>query len=185
MKPSELNDDLTLTGVTEHGRALRFYDDGFGRLFVHRNSMGISGVVRARTWEDAYGICEDEFFPEADETAEELRKEYNFTRHHVKRVTENGVERDEVESDYAAGRLCPGVAFARWETRETPAPDGEDVWTENELFCEAYGFRPSGPRTGDVHGHGIYAKDLNGDSLDSLTDALAAELGIELSAELA
>jgi len=31
--------------------------------------MGISGIVRAQTWEDAYSICEDEFFPDADDEA--------------------------------------------------------------------------------------------------------------------
>lgn len=31
--------------------------------------MGISGIVRAQTWEDAYSICEDDFFPAADEDA--------------------------------------------------------------------------------------------------------------------
>ena len=32
--------------------------------------MGISGIVRAQTWEDAYSICEDEFFPSADGEAQ-------------------------------------------------------------------------------------------------------------------
>lgn len=52
------------------------YDDGFGPLWIHRNSIGVSGIVRAQTWEEAYSICEDEFFPEADETLAELVAEY-------------------------------------------------------------------------------------------------------------
>ena len=48
------------------------------------------------------------------------------------------------------------------------------------MFQEAYGFRPSGPNYNDVLKHGIYAKDLNGDSLEQLTDALIAELEITL-----
>lgn len=67
----------------------------------------------------------------------------------------------------------------RYDTLETPCED-ENGWTENELFCEAYGFRPDGPNASDTLKHGIYAKDLNGDCLDELTDALASELGIEL-----
>jgi hypothetical protein len=51
------------------GHAIHVYDDGFGQLFIHRDSMGVSGIVRAKTWEDAYGICEDEFFPAGDEDA--------------------------------------------------------------------------------------------------------------------
>ena len=66
------------------GTPIPVYDDGFGRLYIHRHSTGISGIVRAQTWEDAYGICEDEFFPEADETVDELIKEYGFRREHRK-----------------------------------------------------------------------------------------------------
>jgi hypothetical protein len=66
-----ITDDQTLVGATnKFGRSLRVYDDGFGPLFIHRDSMGISGIVRAQTWEDAYSICEDEFFPSADDDAQ-------------------------------------------------------------------------------------------------------------------
>jgi hypothetical protein len=58
------------------GYEIRTYDDGFGPLWISRNSIGITGIIRAQTWEDAYSICEDEFFPEADETMEEIVKEY-------------------------------------------------------------------------------------------------------------
>ncbi len=109
------------------------YDDGVGPLWIHRDSLGISGIVRAQTWEDAYSICEDEFFPEASETIDELKKEY-----------------------------------------------GED-WIENDCFNEAYGFRPNGPNNSDKLNHGIYAKDLNGDSLDKLTQKLADELNLEIT----
>ena len=185
---TKLTDGQRIEGATRNGCKLAIYDDGSGPLWVHRNSTGISGIVRAQTWEDAYGICEDEFFPEASETVDELREEYGFTRKHVRivRDKETGAERDCRPLDYVNGRLPDGL-FVRWETRETPCED-ENGWTENELFCEAYGFRPNGPRAGkwdngeprDPIGHGIYAKDLNGDSLEELTPELAKELGIEL-----
>ncbi len=54
-----------------HGTPIAIYDDGFGPLFIHRDSMGVSGIVRAQTWEDAYSICEDEFFPAGDDEAGE------------------------------------------------------------------------------------------------------------------
>src|SRR5690349_16839590 len=73
-----ITDEQRLTGATgRFGHAISVYDDGFGSLYVHRDSMGISGIVRAQSWEDAYGICEDEFFPEASETIEEMRAEYS------------------------------------------------------------------------------------------------------------
>lgn len=71
MKNNQLiTDDQILVGAKyRSGRSIKVYDDGFGPLFIHRDSMGISGIVRAQTWEDAYSICEDEFFPAGDEDA--------------------------------------------------------------------------------------------------------------------
>lgn len=158
------------------GHSIPVYDDGFGPLFIHRDSMGISGIVRAKTWEDAYGICEDEFFPEASETIEEIVKEYGFKREAHKIIrTREGVERRDETSDYPFEKT--GCSFVKWETTETP---DADAWSENELFCEAFGFRPNGPNTKDTLKHGIYAKDLNGDYLDTLTPELLEELEITL-----
>ena len=175
------------------GTEIPVYDDGFGPPFIHRHSIGVSGIVRARTWEDAYSICEDEFFPEADETVDELVKEYDFRREHVKiiRSTENIPESERPAylgayekvaelSDYSDNGRLPDGLFIRWETVETPDPG---AWTENELFCEAYGFRPNGRNERDQIGHGIYAKDLNGDSLDQLTQQMLDDWGIELTIE--
>jgi hypothetical protein len=134
-----LSDETRLVSAAgRFDQAIPVYDDGFGQLFIHRDSMGVSGIVRAQTWEDAYSICEDEFFPEASDTVEEMIAEY-----------------------------------------------GED-FTEDDCWQEAFGFRPNGRRSmengedRDPIGHGIYAKDLNGDALDLLTPALLAELEITL-----
>lgn len=182
-----INDGESLVSAkhTISGYPIPIYDDGFGPLWIHRDSLGISGIVRAQSWEDAYGICEDEFFPEASETIEELIKEYGFERRRAKIVLDpvEG-EREARDSDYAPTLTLP---FVRWETIETPNPD---AWSENELFQEAFGFRPNGRRSvgedgkdRDVIGHGIYAKDLNGDSLDLLTAGMVDELGITLEIE--
>lgn len=65
-----ITDEQTLVSAsTRFGNPIPVYDDGFGKLYIHRDSMGISGIVRAMSWADAYGICEDEFFPDADEDA--------------------------------------------------------------------------------------------------------------------
>ena len=183
-----INDNQQLIGARykSSGTAIATYDDGFGKLYIHRDSLGISGIVRAQTWEDAYGICEDEFLPEADETVDELVKEYGFKREHKKVVKDGSItvargdlaagERFErYPDDYPDGKLAP--TFVRWALIETP---DSDAWTENELFQENYGFRPNGPNKRDTLKHGIYARDLNGDSLDMLTVELADDLGIEL-----
>lgn len=173
-----------ISAVNQFGSPIPVYDDGFGQLYIHRDSMGISGIVRAQSWEDAYSICEDEFFPEASETIEELRAEYNFKREHVKIVLDlaTGIERPVTMEDYDDSGLSDRVRFVRWETVETPCEDGNG-WTENELFCEAFGFRPNGPNEKDTLKHGIYAKDLNGDYLDELTPELAERLGITITLE--
>jgi hypothetical protein len=199
---TEIQDGQRLVKASRHGYGIQVYDDGFGPLWIHRDSMGISGIVRAQTWEDAYSICEDEFFPEADETIDELVKEYGFKREHVKMIhpaiqketpvtfanghveaftIDYSVTRAATLTDYelTGGRLLEGQ-FVEWRTVETPDPDS---WMENELFCEAYGFRNNGPNERDKLNHGIYQKDLNGDYLDRLTPEMIAELEIELVIE--
>ena len=67
---SMIQDNQSIVGAkTRFGHTIKVYDDGFGNLYIYRDTMGISGIVRAQTWEDAYSICEDEFFPSADEDA--------------------------------------------------------------------------------------------------------------------
>ena len=178
--------DSLISATTRFGHPIPVYDDGFGPLYIHRDSMGISGIVRAQSFEDAYGICEDEFFPEADETIEDIRKEYNFKREHVKvlRNRLSGAECNAQHYHYGHdGKLIEEYwQFIGWATIETPCED-ENGWVENELFNEAYGFRPSGPNAKDTLKHGIYAKDLNGDSLERLTPALIEALEITLVIE--
>jgi len=173
-----------VSAKTRFGHDIPVFDDGYGPLFLHRDSMGISGIVRAQTWEDAYSICEDEFFPEASDKIEEIRNEYNNVQRFAKIVWDHAIgrEREAVyPDDYATGILDKTkLKFLRFDTITTSAPDGEDVWMDNELFQEAFGFRPSGPNQRDTIKHGIYAKDLNGDYLEELTPTLLKELEITL-----
>lgn len=176
-----ITDSQQLVSATSRfGHPVPVYDDGFGPLWIHRDSLGVSGIVRAQSWEDAYSICEDEFFPEADVTLEDIRKDYNVKREHVKmiRPREGGEIRPAMLSDYPLSEF----QFVEWKTVETPCED-ENGWVENELFQEAFGLRPNGPNARDTLKHGIYAKDLNGDSLDALTPELLSELGIVLQIE--
>lgn len=175
------------------GYAIPVYDDRFGSLWIMRDSLGVRGICRAQTWEDAYNIAEDEFFPEADETIEELVKEYGFRREHRKVIRSLVNEPEETrhpqlgafekfaeDSDYTDNGKLPLEKFIRWETIETP--DSDAVF-DNDLFQEAYGFRPNGPNSRDKLKHGIYAKDLNGERLDLLTPEMLTDLGIELQIE--
>lgn len=152
-----INDDQSLvSATTRHGNAIQTYDDGFGPLFILRDSMGIVGIIRAQSWEDAYSIAEDEMFPDCDLTMGEIVKEYGFRVQYVQ--------------PYGTGQTS---------REETPDPE---AWPENPLFQEAYGFRPNGARSGsDNPMSHIYSKDLNGESLDTLTPALVSDLGIVLN----
>lgn len=193
--PLITDEQRLVSAVNSYGRALPVYDDGSGPLWIFRDSSGIQGIARADSWESAWEICEDEFFPEASETAEEILAEYSKTRTTEKiiRPADGGPERPATPADYP---LAPGQ-FVRWETTETPIPDDaeesekwEAVW-ENSLFQESFGTRPNGPRAGnwengeprDPLQHGFYAKDLNGEALDELTPEFAAELEIKITVE--
>jgi hypothetical protein len=56
----------SLTGARNRfGHEINVYDDHFGDLYVYRDAGGLLGIVRAQSWEDAFGICEDEFLSEA------------------------------------------------------------------------------------------------------------------------
>jgi hypothetical protein len=181
--PATIHDDQQLIGASMHDGSITIpiYDDGSGPLWILRDSMGIQGIVRCDTWEEAYSIAEDELLDDCDLSMDEIVKEYGFKREHVKmiQIPGQGEVRPVRDSDYIDGKLPIG-AFVRWETRETPDPE---AWSENELFCEAYGFRPNGLRDASNPMSFIYAKDLNGEALDALTPSLVAELGITLNLE--
>lgn len=138
-----ITDEQTIVAATTRfDSPIQVYDDGFGPLWIHRDSMGISGIVRAQTWEDAYSICEDEFFPAADEDA-----------------------------------------AAEWAEMES-MPDGEDRDHAEACWDESYGYRSTCRKMPDGTISSIYAKDLNGDSLERLTPKLAADLELTLYLKL-
>jgi len=181
-----------ITGAFSKGKPVPFYDDGDGEVYVFFLSCGAwlypAGIVRASSFEDAYGICEDEFCEEAEETVEELKKEYGFRVERVKIVRDPSVtvptddgckvgERHDRPSDYNP-RLPEGM-FLRWHEVTTPDPD---AWMDHPEFQECYGFRPNGPATSDKLGHGIYQKDYN-ERLDGVTPELLELHSITLTTE--
>lgn len=179
MKPLIQDNERLVGAKTRWGSAIKTYDDGFGSLWIARNSLGIVGIVRAQTWGGAYGICENEFFPEADETLDEIVKEYGYRRRHVQiiRLPAEGIREAQFPADFPSGKLRPDASFVRWNTIETADPE---AWMDNDLFQEAFGFRPNGPNSSDKQRHGIYSKDLNGEYLCQLTADLLAKLGVTL-----
>jgi hypothetical protein len=193
-------DNQTIKAIKgKFGEAENFYDDSFGDIYICRSSIRTYGFIRCRS-EDAYSIWEDEFASEANETIEEIKKEYDFKIEHIKIIHpafENDVftnEKDRFWIDYSqtkeaeisdysltGGKLLKGQ-FVEWQARKTPL---DDSFADNPIFQENYGFRPNGRNKNDKIGHGIYSKDINGDYIDLLTIELAKdlELTIELETE--
>ena len=176
-----IQDTQTLVGASMHEGRIKIpvYDDGFGQLYIHRDSMGIGGIVRAQSWEDAYSICEDEFFPAPSETWEEMREEYS-----TQYLSGRELWLYEHDNNWEAWRaLSEGD-----KNRATHPSNGKNVpfngdITEHPRWQEAYGFRNNGRKEADGSISSIYAKDLNGDSLEVLTPSLLSDLGITLKIE--
>ena len=124
-----INDGQRLVSATHGGNPVQVYDDGFGPLWaLYLAGSGLAGIIRAQTWEDAWGIAEDEFFPEADETTESILTHYNYTERHAKIIVPvgGGDEREAQAEDYP---LEPGQ-FVRWDTARVEPDEGEEVWEE-------------------------------------------------------
>lgn len=172
VKPSEITDDDTIISVTNRfDRSLPLHDEGWGKLYIHRDSMGISGIVRASSWGDAYSICEDEFFQKVTND-EALCFEYDYStiyisgfelwKHNNNKTWADWMELSEEERRFAHRQHC-----------DIPFDSSDGKFTEHPNWQEAYGFCPSG---------GIYHKDLNGDYLNPLMDEDAEELELTITA---
>jgi hypothetical protein len=62
-----IRDDETFAGAKhKHGTSIRIYDDGFGPLWVYRESLGVLGIVRASNWHDAFECVLDAIMSDAD-----------------------------------------------------------------------------------------------------------------------
>lgn len=71
---SVIADEERLEGAT-YGRfgekyALPVWDEGFGPLWVYFETLGPVGVVRAKTWEEAWECVVDEIMADVDDEAD-------------------------------------------------------------------------------------------------------------------
>lgn len=66
VRPSQVQDGDTFVVVDRWGHKEDSWDDGYGPLWVYRETLGVVGVVRAKTWDDAYSCAEDELMDDAD-----------------------------------------------------------------------------------------------------------------------
>jgi hypothetical protein len=65
---------MNIKSITIGATTVPYYqEDDSGILWILRDSVRTLGVVQCSSFTDAYEICEDEFFPEADDMATILR----------------------------------------------------------------------------------------------------------------
>lgn len=77
MTPKLITDDQELvSATTRHGSPVKTHDDRFGSLYAYRDAGGLVGLVRASSWEDAWGIVEDEILTPI--TDDDLPEAYGF-----------------------------------------------------------------------------------------------------------
>jgi hypothetical protein len=75
--------------------------------------------------------------------------------------------------EMAEDELYPEADVASWEAEaKSDGFDDIDKYMESAIFQENYGFRPNGCNMKDVHKHGIYQKDLNGERFRPLTSEM-------------
>lgn len=61
-----LTSDKSFSVVNSYGRTLPMWDECFGELWLYVESLGIVGVIRAQSWEEAYECAIDELMHDAD-----------------------------------------------------------------------------------------------------------------------
>lgn len=54
------------------GLDIATWDDGIGPLWIMRDSMGVVGIIRAQTWEDAFSCAVDELLPDGEMPPEQF-----------------------------------------------------------------------------------------------------------------
>ena len=154
-----IRDDQALeSAASEHGTSIRTYDDGNGPLYVYRTSLGVTGIVRAMSWHDAYDCVLDDILTPID--ASDIPDAYgafDYLRDHpiLGKFWRTG--EDGGSSSWKLKRVTPSQLAAEVFACRSKAPDFAP-----ELI-EGYQYQPNATDTG------IVSIDLNGESLDLLT----------------
>lgn len=170
MNKELITDEQALTGATTRfGTPIRTYDDGFGPLWVYRTSLGITGVVRAETWEGAYSCVLDEILTPIPD--EDVIEAYGF---YV--LPQDVFHREESKEWYAMRNA--GENLATFDTEQEAIKYCQDTMAREECdLVEGYQYQDN------ATGSGIVSTDLNGESLGLLTPETTQELEISLQLE--
>lgn len=166
-----IQDDQALeSAASEHGTPIRTYDDGYGPLYVYRTSLGITGIVRAMSWEGAYDCVLDEILTPID--ASDIPDAYGafeYLRDHPTLGKFWRTGEDGFSSSWKLKRVTPSQLAAEVFACRSKAPDFAPE------LQEGYRHQPNATGTGIVN------IDLNGESLDLLTPEFIESAGIVLT----
>lgn len=123
-----IKDEHAMFGAwTEYGNPIRVYDDGFGPVWICRDTMGIVGLVRAQDMETALELVEQEFLPEAEETVEELVQEFGSPE------SETWQDNPCFQEQY--GFRPSGPREGNWESGEPRDPLGHGIFVRDLNGC--------------------------------------------------
>lgn len=179
-----MKDSQTLKSAKNRfSRPIKIYDDGFGPLWVYRESLGVVGIVRSQTESDAWDCVLDEILaPVPVEDIKASPEDYYVC------------EREyhcPAPKDYCKG-IChcsePKYSYTRtcWKCRQFRTPDeqkacnctdSKELSTVYLALAEGYHYMPNSSNSS-----GIVGTDLNGSYLEILTDEL--QKGLEIILEL-
>lgn len=149
------DDQQLVKAVNEYGQEIKTYDDGFGPLWVFQQSWGISGLVRAQSWESAYEIVEDYIL--APISAEDVIEAYGY---YV--VPEFPLQKDKGKwFAHEDQNIVPLAQFDNEADARTFC--SQQINTLEVELVEGYSYQSNATDTG------IVQHDLNGEQLERVT----------------
>ncbi len=180
-----IKDSQTLKSAkSEFGHDIKVYDDGFGPLWVYQESLGVVGLVRALSYEEAWDSVLDEILTPVP--SDELRdfpgdfyvcgRDYHCP---APKIYSRGVCLCSL-AVHSEARRC-------WKCKQFHTPDQQKACNCTELksldpvyltLAEGLHYMPNASGTS-----GIVSEDLNGSHLSELTDELQESLKISLTIE--
>lgn len=161
-----ITDDQELVGAkSEFDNPIRVYDDGWGKLWVYRTSLGVTGIVRAQTWHDAYECVLDEILTPI--SVDDVSDAYGAWDKLRDFLINKGHEDTPQLRHFCSRYDTLYFDIATHNANETAA------WDDWPLI-EGYEYQSNGKGTG------IVSIDLNWESLELLTLEFIDRAGISL-----
>lgn len=144
---------------------IKYYDNGYGTLWVMRDTTGIVGIVRAQTYQDAYECVGDELKRPIDPS--DVPDAYDAFDKFYDWLLSKGHLPTNRTREFACRYAPQFFAISTHRANETGA------WDDWELG-EGYEYQSN------ASGTGIVSIDLNGESLEPLTGEEMERLEIEM-----